>query len=202
VQQFLKLALPMPTPDASSTESGKGLGLGLRRGLEGYLYPDTYYFSTKESAQKIIDKMTRNFDAHFPQELFDNQKGAANQNGTARSKRDIVIMASILEKEVAANEDKKIVAGILWKRLDQKLPLQVDSSGHYFLAESAGMIYNTYQNIGLPTGPICNPSEESIKAALDPTGTDYWYFLSTRDGKIIYARTLSEHLINKAKYIE
>jgi UPF0755 protein len=140
--------------------------------------------------------MTENFEAHFPQDLYDNQKG------TVRSKRDVVIMASILEKEVVHNEDKKIVAGILWKRLDHHLPLQVDSTVHYFLAQSTGLVYNTYQNTGLPSGPISEPSLDSIKAALEPTATDYWYFLSARDGRIVYSQTLSEHLINKAKYVD
>ncbi|MDB5259520.1 MAG: aminodeoxychorismate lyase, protein [Candidatus Taylorbacteria bacterium] len=187
-RDFLKLSLP--TFDASTSKSAAGFG------LEGYLYPDTYNFTSGESAEQIIRTMTENFDAHFPQDLFDHQKG------TVRSKRDIVIMASILEKEVATAEDKRIVAGILWKRLEHRLPLQVDSTTHYFLAPSAGLVYNTYQSAGLPFGPISEPSSESIRAALEPTVTDYWYFLSDRKGKIFYSRTLSEHLINKAKYVE
>ncbi len=188
-QAFLKLTMPGTGTSATTTAS-------TTMGLEGYLYPDTYRFTSNESAARIVRTMTDNFEAHFPEDLFDAQQG------TVRSKRDIVIMASILEKEVATEEDKKIVAGILWKRLDHNLPLQVDSTGAYFLADSPLLVYNTYQTTGLPSGPICNPSLESMQAALLPTATEYWYFLSTRDGRIVYSRTLGEHLINKATYLE
>jgi UPF0755 protein len=207
-QTFLKLALPTfsasttplnPVATSSGVTSSDLANAGL--GLEGYLYPDTYNFSSNQSAERIIKTLTDNFDKHFPQELFDRQKDA-NQKGIVRSKRDIVIMASILEKEVATDEDRKIVAGILWKRLGENLPLQVDSTSHYFLGAPNGVLYNTYKNTGLPFGPICNPSLSSLKAALLPTASDYWYFLSTKEGRIVYSKTLGEHLINKAKYIE
>ncbi|MCX6715928.1 MAG: endolytic transglycosylase MltG [Candidatus Taylorbacteria bacterium] len=187
-QSFLKLALP--TFGSSTTTSGT------QPGLEGYLYPDTYYFASDESADRIVKTMVANFDIHFPRDLFDNQRG------TVRSRDDIVIMASILEKEVAKEEDRRIVSGILWKRLDERLPLGVDSTVHYFLVPPKGVVYNTYQDTGLPIRPISNPSLDSIRAALEPKATDYWYFLSAHDGTTVYSRTLGEHLINKAKYIE
>ncbi|MEO8637346.1 MAG: endolytic transglycosylase MltG [Candidatus Taylorbacteria bacterium] len=163
-------------------------------GLEGYLYPDTYLFESGESTEKIVKTMTDNFHLHFSPDLTGKSQ--------KRSLEEVVIMASILEKEVKTPEDKKMVAGILWKRLDYKLPLQVDSTGNYFLTRQTKLEYNTYEFVGLPFGPICNPSLASLEAALDPTESPFWYYLSALDGHTIYSHTLGEHLINKAKYLE
>jgi UPF0755 protein len=106
-------------------------------------------------------------------------------------------------------EDKKIVAGILWKRLAAKMPLQVDSTLMY---SSQGILdvfdkesknpYNTYKYAGLPPGPICNPGIESIEAAVEPLDSPYWYYLSAPDGKTIFSKNYDEHLANIAKYID
>ena len=122
---------------------------------------------------------------------------------------DIVTMASILEKEVKTMNDKKIVAGILWKRLEAGMPLQVDSSLLYYKASGSGTFdkeidspYNTYKYSGLPAGPICNPGIESIEAAISPQESKYWYYLSAKDGTTIFSKTYDEHLANKAKYLD
>jgi len=105
-----------------------------------------------------------------------------------------------------------LVAGILWKRLENKMPLQVDATITYITGKKTTKIsieetqidhpYNTYKYLGLPPGPICNPGLESILAALYPKKSDYWYYLSAPDGKTIFSKTLQEHNIAKAKYLE
>ena len=134
-------------------------------------------------------------------------------------------MASLLEKEVISYRDKQMVAGILYKRLKAGMPLQIDSTVLYAQTLKLYRVekqpatkrdhnpvsvkdtkidspYNTYKHKGLPPGPICNPGLKSIKAALNPVKTGYWYYLSTAEGKTIFSKTYEEHLKNKKKYLE
>jgi len=174
--------------------------------LEGYLFPDTYEVKLGESAEEIIRKMLKNFDRKITPDLREEIK---KQNKTIF---EILILASLLEKEVKTKEDKELVAGILWKRLENKMPLQVDATITYITGKKTTKIsieetqidhpYNTYKYLGLPPGPICNPGLESILAALYPKKSDYWYYLSAPDGKTIFSKTLQEHNIAKAKYLE
>lgn len=143
--------------------------------LEGFLFPDTYQFPLRVSGEEVLKKMRDNFE-----------KKTANLKIT----REIVIMASLLEKEVRTVEDKKLVSGILWKRLEIGMPLQVDADKW------------TYENRGLPKSPISNPGLESIRAAIEPENSDYWYYLSTPEGETIFSKTLEEHNIAKAKYLK
>ena len=107
-------------------------------------------------------------------------------------------------------EDKEIISGILWKRIESNMPLQVDATILYITGKINSISkvdleitspYNTYRNRGLPLGPICNPGMESIIASTNPQDNDYWYYLSTPQGEIIFSRTLEEHNIAKAKYL-
>jgi len=172
-------------------------------GLEGYLFPDSYRIDSSASVRDITVQMLDNFGSKLTPELSDEIKKQK------RTIFQIVTMASILEKEVNNYADKQIVAGILWKRADNHLPLEVDSTLLYFqtslhpsaLEKNVDSPYNTYKYAGLPQGPICNPGLESIKAAIFPQETDYWFYLSAPDGKTIFAKTLGQHLINKAKYL-
>jgi UPF0755 protein len=100
-------------------------------------------------------------------------------------------MASLLEKEAQTIEDKKIISGILWKRLSADMLLQVDAS----------LDYDTYSYKGLPLAPICNPGIDSIQASLNPVDSPYWYYLSDKNSNIHYSKTFEEHKINKAKYL-
>ncbi|MFA4890318.1 MAG: endolytic transglycosylase MltG [Candidatus Paceibacterota bacterium] len=138
---------------------------------EGYLFPDTYFFTSKEMPEEIIEKMENNFKV----KAGDVQK-------------DILIMASIIEKEARNKEDRRIISGILWKRLKINMPLQVDVS-----------LY-TYDNKGLPPMPICNPGLDAIDAAKNPVDSKYWYYLSDKKGVTHFARTFEEHKRNRAKY--
>ena len=168
--------------------------------LEGYLYPDTYQISEKPAAADLARLMLDNFGKKLPVALRDEIK---KQGKTIF---DVVTMASVLEKEVKTMDDKKIVAGILWRRLDAGMPLQVDSSLLYYKASGSGTFdkevdshYNTYKYLGLPAGPICNPGIESIEAAVYPRESKYWYYLSAKDGTTIFSKTYDEHLANKSK---
>jgi UPF0755 protein len=174
--------------------------------LEGYLFPDTYYIDKSNDISSIINKMLSNFDVKLTPEL------RAEIKSQKKSIFEIVTMASMIEKEVKSLEDKKIVSGILWKRIDSGMRLQVDASILYAENKEGSKIYtkdtqidspyNTYRVDGLPLGPISNPGMDSILAAIYPTKTNYFYYLSSPDGKTIFSRTLEEHNINKGIYLK
>jgi len=173
--------------------------------LEGFLAPDTYQLGAQSDAAAFVAMALDNFDKELTPRM--RQDIAAQ----GKSVFEIVAMAAMLEKEVRTLDDKKLVAGILWKRLDAGMPLQVDSTLLYYKVPGAdsGAVdkevnspYNTYRFAGLPAGPICNPGIESIEAAIYPVKSDYWYYLNAADGKTIFSRNYGEHLINKAKYID
>jgi len=176
------------------------------RKLEGYLFPDTYRFDQNDSLDEIVKKMTDNFDQKMDKSLRDE---ITRQKKTLA---EIIVMASIIEKEVSNYEDRRIVSGIFWQRLKDNYPFQSCATIAYALGVDKWRYstddtkidspYNTYQNAGLPPGPICNPGLESIKAAIYPQPTDYYFFLSTPDGKTIFSKTLEEHNLNKAKYLD
>ena len=153
-------------------------------GLEGFLFPDTYEINPGMGITKIVEKMLNNFDKKLTLEI---RQEIEKQNKTIF---DIVTMASLIEKEVKTKQDKELVSGILWKRLEINMPLQVDCES------------KTYQNPGLPIGPICNPGLKSIIAAIEPKHSEYWYYLSTPEGETIFSKTLEEHNIAKAKYLK
>jgi len=174
--------------------------------LEGYLFPDTYYIDKGDNVESIINKMLNNFDSKLTPDLRDEIK---RQDKTIF---EIVTMASIIEKEVRTLKDKKMVSGILWKRMDSGMRLQVDASILY-AEDKVGLKiytkdtqidspYNTYRVDGLPLGPISNPGMDSIIAAIYPTKTAYYYYLSAPDGKTIFSKTLEEHNNNKNKYLK
>ncbi len=174
--------------------------------LEGFLFPDTYQFINKISAEEIIKIMLENFDNKMKKEM----KEEVDRQG--KTIFEIITMASMIEKEVKALEDKKIVSGILWKRLENNIPLQVDATISYITGKKGIDIsieetkidspYNTYKYRGLPLGPISNPGLESIIAAIYPESSDYWYYLSTPEGETIFSKTLEEHNIAKEKYLK
>ena len=173
---------------------------------EGYLFPDTYYFYENSSANDIIKKMKDNFDGKITEEM----KGEIKKHN--KTLEEIMIMASILEKEVKSDEDRAIVSGIFWTRIENKMPLQADITIAYILGIDKWRYsyedtrikspYNTYMNLGLPPTPIDNPGLSAIKAAIYPQYTDYVYFLSASDGTTIYAKTLDEHNVNKLRYLK
>lgn len=172
---------------------------------EGYLFPDTYQIPYGWNVEKIIGMMTDNFERKLTPYQSEITK-------TGRTLSEIVKMASLIEKEVRTKEDKKIVSGIFWKRMKIGKPLESCATIAYIKKVNQWRYsyddtriespYNTYLNIGLPPGPICNPGLESIEAALFPQESPYWYWLSTPEGKTIFSKTLEEHNIAKAKYLQ
>jgi UPF0755 protein len=174
--------------------------------LEGYLFPDTYRFGPTETLEEIVAKMRANFEQKIGQDL---REEIANQG---KSIEEIVIMASLLEKEVSTDEDRRLVSGIFWQRLEDDYPLESCATIAYVLgldkwrysaAETRiDSSYNTYQNVGLPSGPICNPGLSAIEAAIFPQASDYYFFLSKPDGETVFSKTLEEHNQNKAKYLQ
>ncbi|MBM3257850.1 MAG: endolytic transglycosylase MltG [Candidatus Nealsonbacteria bacterium] len=180
--------------------------------LEGYLFPDTYEKTSKESLKSVIEKMLANFGKKLNSEL----KLEIKKQG--KTIFEIVTMASIIEKEVRTLEDKKIVSGIFWGKIEKGEPLRSCATIAYILGRENWTFdemrseiasgteisspYNTYKYKGLPLGPICNPGLESIIAAVYPQETDYWYYLSTREGETIFSKTLDEHNAAKAKYYQ
>ncbi len=172
--------------------------------LEGYLFPDTYFFSQKASIAEITGKILSNFDNQFSSDL----RGEIKKQG--KSLNEVITMASIIEKEVKNDEDRKVVSGIFWNRVRIRQPLQSCASISYILGVSKDQYsfedtriqspYNTYLNQGLPPGPISNPGISSIKAAIYPSQTIYNYFLSDPEtGKTIFSKNIEEHNVNKVK---
>jgi UPF0755 protein len=147
--------------------------------------------------------MLKNFDQKLTPALM------AEIKAQKKSIFSIVTMASLLEKEVKTQEDKKIVSGILWKRIAIGMPLQLDATINYITNKGDASVtikdtkinspYNTYKYYGLPKGPISNPGLDSISAAIYPTKTNYLYYLT--DGKTIFSETLEQH-IEAAKYLK
>lgn len=183
----------------------------LDSGLEGYLFPDTYRIHTPADSRDIVRKMLENFDRKVIAGFRDEVKRRK------KSLFEIITLASLIEEEVISPEDRALVAGILLKRLELGIPLQVDATVLY-AKRQAGLLmgdkntltrddllinspYNTYRRKGLPRGPIANPGLSAIRAALFPAASPYLYYLSTPDGRTIFSHTLDEHNIAKAKYL-
>lgn len=174
------------------------------RELEGYLFPETYFFSPQATADDVKKAMSAQFE-----KKIEPLKPSIEKSG--HSLKDIIIMASILEKEAQTPEDQALVSGILWKRIKIGMPLQVDAPFYYLLGKESSELtqadlalksgYNTYKNKGLPVGPIGNPGLSAIRAAITPVPSPYLYYLSGKDGVMHYAKTFEEHKVNKAKYL-
>lgn len=172
---------------------------------EGYLFPDTYLFPKDASASAIVKKLTNTFDAKVAN---------LTPNGTDLSQKDLVILASILERETKTDTERPMVAGILMNRLEVGMPLQVDAAVQYGVGTSknwwpiltrddlsSNSKYNTYKFAGLPPAPIANPGISSLTAVYNPTPNDYWYYIHDSSGQIHYAKTLEEHNANVRTYL-
>lgn len=173
---------------------------------EGALAPETVRFFKGVSVERVVKTF---HDLRTKQLTAEMQAEIARRKITAP---ELLVMASIVEKEAKTEEDRKLVADILWRRVTLDWALQVDSSVHYAIDKTGTVFtsdkeravsspWNTYKYKGLPPGPICMPSIESIQAALYPEKNNYWYFLSGNDGKMHYAKTLGEHNANRVKYL-
>lgn len=172
---------------------------------EGYLFPDTYFFVPGTDEDDMIKTMRDTFDekiAPFEEQVADS----------GNTLHEIITMASIIEKEAYNSDERRMISGILWKRIDEGMRLQVDATFNYvngkntFELTTADLVstsspYNTYAFDGLPPGPIANPGLDSIEAALEPEESPYYYYLHGLDGEIRYAETLEGHRQNRRLYL-
>ena len=177
------------------------------RTLEGFLFPDTYKFPRGTPPQKIAEAMVRRFRQVW------GALPARSASTDDPNALGIVTMASLVERETAVAEERPRVASVFYNRLKSGVALDCDPTVIYALrledkyngALSSGDLrfdspYNTYHHRGLPPGPIGNPGLESLRAALEPEKTDYFYFVADAEGHHIFSRTLAEHNRNVAKY--
>ncbi len=164
---------------------------------EGFLFPDTYYFARNTPPERVIKVMVNNFWEHWKKyEKIAEEKGL--------SLKEVITLASIVEKEAIFNKEKPLIAAVYWNRLKIGMPLQADPTVNYALKKFRRLYYkdyyrvkspyNTYLNKGLPPTPISNPGEESIKAVLFPAKVPYLYFVAKNDGTHCFSRTYREHL--------
>jgi len=184
---------------------------GAPASLEGFLFPDTYQLPRQAGADRVIEIMLRNWDARLSDKA---RKLASEQDKTWY---ESVTLASIVEREAVQADERPMIAGVYLNRLEIGMYLQADPTVQYakgydpntkrwwnpMLQEEANTIvspYNTFQNPGLPPGPICNPGAAAILAALEPTASDYLYFYAKGDGSHVFAKTFEEHLQNEALF--
>ncbi|WP_133967839.1 endolytic transglycosylase MltG [Eubacterium limosum] len=176
------------------------------RTLEGYLFPDTYEIEPGSTASDVVKKMLDRFTEVYNQNFM--------QQTTEKGKTvdEIVIMASIVELETKLPEDKANAASVFYNRIAQNMPLQSDITVDYALGKKHAVLteeqtkidspYNTYQNLGLPVGPICSPGKSSIDAAINPAQTKYLFFVADMDsGKLYFNETLEGHNADVQKYM-
>jgi UPF0755 protein len=200
-QKFLELA---QRPDVFSDRFPFLTQLPQGATLEGFLFPDTYFFDPEASPDSIIEKMLQTF-LQKVLEPYQESFGFEGENMFS-----IITMASIIEGEVRSSEDRRLVSGIFAKRIESGMPLQSDATLAYVLKErkiqhsaqdlSKDSPYNTYKYQGLPPGPICNPSLDAIQSSLEPASSEYWFFLNDpQTGKTYFAKDFEQHKRNKTK---
>lgn len=182
------------------------LNENIRYALEGYLYPATYpFYEEKPSLEEIIKTMltsTNTIVSDFKVVLEEKQM----------SVHELLTFASLLEEEATAQTDRETIASVFYNRIAANMPLQTDPTVLYALGSHKDRVlyedlevqnpYNTYKNVGLPPGPIAGAGKVSIEAALNPTQTEYLYFLADKEGTNHFAKSYDEHLANIKKYLQ
>ncbi len=181
--------------------------------LEGYLFPDTYRFARGTSESQVVDKMVATFRRLFEQEVAPLLASTSSGEGQPLEVRELVSLASIVEKEAGLDEERPLVAGVYANRLRIGMGLYADPTIIFALKKSGewdGNLrredlqldspYNTYRYPGLPPGPICSPGLASLIAAARPADEEYLYFVSRNDGSHVFAKTLAEHNRNVERW--
>lgn len=173
--------------------------------VEGYLFPDTYRIAKDATSDDIAKVLLNTFSTRLTQQMRDD---IAKQG---KSIHDIVIMASIIEREVRSDADMALVSDLFWRRLELGMPLQADSTVNYAINGDKPSVtlaqtqinspYNTYKFPGLPLGPIGNPGLRALNAAIYPEKNTFLYFLTDNKGTVYYASTFEGHQQNRAKYL-
>lgn len=177
----------------------------LKYKLEGYLFPKTYEIKKEATEDEIINMMLSQFQKEWDEKWTEELK---EKN---LSLHEVVTLASIIEREVSVDKERKIVSGVLYNRLNNEWKLQVDATIQYILGKQRSIVtyqdleinnpYNTYIYKGLPPGPIANPGIESIKAAIFPDKNDYFFYVTKKDnsGEHYFSKTYAEHKKNNRK---
>jgi UPF0755 protein len=178
--------------------------LSLTEGKEGYLFPETYFVPPDFTAEELVAFIEKTY-----QEKVVPLKTQFEARG--RTEKEVLTLASLLERETNSEESMKVVAGILENRMEIGMALQVDASLEYILEKPLKELtpedlkidspYNTYSHNGLPPTPIGNPGLRAIEAILNPTKSSYFYYITDEQGEFHYAKTFEEHKLNVQKYL-
>lgn len=186
-------------------EFDSGRFIELATSSEGYLFPDTYSFLPNIKEDQVFEELRDAFDKKISsiQEEVDDSE---------HTLEDIVIMASIIEKEAWKEKDRRLISGVLWNRIDIGMPLQVDATFLYINGKNTYNLtyddlaidspYNTYKYKGLPITPICNPSLSSLKAAVSPDESEYLFYMADRVGNTYYAFNFEGHKQNRRLHLD
>ena len=176
---FKEIAFPYPTPNGN---------------FEGYLYPETYFIPESYDEKAIINIFLKEFLKKFPVEKYPDKDEFYQK----------LIMASILEREAAVENEKPIMASVFYNRMNKNMYLAADSTVNFVFNYEKKRIYykdlkvdspyNTYKNKGLPPAPICNPTVSSVEAAYHPADTEYLFFVTKGGGEHFFSKTYKEHL--------
>lgn len=174
--------------------------------LDGYLFPDTYRIFSDSTPESIVRRMLANFDQRVTAEF---RERTASEG---RTLHEVLTLASIVQAESAGTAEMPMVAGVFTNRLRIRMPLESDATVNYVLGTNKRQPtfadtrvqdpYNTYQNYGLPPGPIGNPGLAAILATIDPTEHDFLFFLHPLGQPGVFSRTFAEHLRNKAIFLD
>ena len=172
--------------------------------IEGYLFPDTYYFVKGMRVEEILGRMVQRLRAKLGPDIVSR----ARERGL--SLHQLLTLASIIEREAVVPDEAPIIAGVFWNRLKRDMPLQADPTVQYAVRKERGTLtradlntdhpYNTYRNPGLPPGPIASPGQRAIHAAIDPAPVKYLYFVAIDDRRHQFSTTMEEHNAAVARY--
>lgn len=179
------------------------LGLNLTS-LEGYLYPATYNLVRNGNEEQLLEQMVAQFEKRYTEAL-------ASGASPGMSRHQLVTLASMIEKEAVSSEEKPLISSVFHNRLRIGMPLQSDPTAVYGVRAFSGKVtkadievrspYNTYQIKGLPPGPIGNPGQEALQAAMHPAQTPYLYFVARKDGTHQFSRSLEDHNRAVSKFL-
>lgn len=174
--------------------------------MEGYLFPETYYFSNKQSVEEIVDTLYKTGLDAWDEDML------SQLNQSEYNKHEILTIASLIEREAYSDEERERISGVIYNRLRLGMPLQIDATVIYGIGEGKEHMtrvlyedlesdnpFNTYRNNGIPIGPIANPGKKSIYASLFPEEHDYLYYVMGEKGHV-FAKTYGDHLINVENY--
>ena len=197
--------LTVPEINEILVEKGVLVGELLPQELEGYLFPDTYEFFLGSSLDVVKEKFSLNFNSKIRELGLE----ALSEDEL----KEIIIIASMIEAEVPHSDERRIVSGIIKKRLSAGIPLQLDASLCYVKGDPClpitdddkkiDSLYNTYLHRGLTPGPIGNPGLDAIEASINPEESPYLYYISDPEtGRTIFASSLDEHNSNVVKYLD